>query len=273
MPNLQKIITENIEENCMMRKLCSIQEISSSSFDVLIGSSMEPSWLGENGVVNDTDTSSFVKKTIPTFDLVAQPKVSQKLLDDVAINLEEWLAIRLADDFIGAEENAFINGTGSVNNKPKGILSYVNEANGITPSVGTGTGLFSANDILDLYYSLDDKYLNNATFLMSRTVIKEIRKLKDSVSGQYLWNSALLDGQRDTLVGCPVYTSAYMPTLATESNSIILGDFKYYQIVDRIGIRILRDPFTAKPYIRFYTTKRLGGDVVDIKAFKVLKCK
>jgi HK97 family phage major capsid protein len=106
---------------------------------------------------------------------------------------------------------------------------------------------------------------------MSKTAIKEIRMLKDSVSGNYLWNPALLAGQQSSLLGCPVYTNAYMPILSAGSASIIFGDFKYYQIVDRVGIRILRDPFTAKPYIRFYTTKRVGGDVIDVNAFKILK--
>jgi HK97 family phage major capsid protein len=272
LPSVQKMLLDKIEDRCVMRKICSVQEISSSSLDILNGSGMLPSWLGETGTVSDTDTSIFTKKTIGTFDLVAQPKVTQKLIDDSAINLEEWLANRLADDFIGAEENAFINGTGALNNQPTGLLTYSGITDGIDKLVSTvSTGYFDANDILDLYYSLGDKYLNNASFLMSKTAIKEIRLLKDDVSGNYLWNPALLAWQQSTLLGCPVYTNAYMPILDNDSNSIIFGDFKYYQIVDRVGIRILRDPFTAKPYVRFYTTKRVGGDVIDVNAFKVLQ--
>jgi HK97 family phage major capsid protein len=267
------MIVEKIEESCVMRKICSVQEISTSSFDVLTSSNMTPSWLSETGTVADTDTSIFSKKTINTFDLVAQPKVSQKLLDDAAIDLEQWLADKLADDFSGAEENAFINGTGVANNQPTGLLSYVGTTNGIGEITSSNETIhFNEDDIMDLYYSLQDKYVNRASFLMPRGAMKGIRQLKDSTSGHYLWNPALLAGQEDTLLGCPIYQSSFMPAVADSSKSIIFGDFKYYQIVDRVGIRILRDPFTAKPYVRFYTTKRVGGDVIDTNAFKCLVC-
>ena len=270
-PNIQKIIIDSIEEKCIMRKICSVQEISSSSLDVIDSTNMTPSWLNETGTVSDTDTTIFSKTTINTFDLVAQPKVSQKLLDDSAIDIEQWLANRLADDFIGAEENAFINGTGSTNNQPTGILSYVGDEDGIETITSSDTSKrFTESDILDLYYSLDDKYVNNACFLMPRSAIKLIRQLKDTTSGHYLWNPALLSGQTDTLLGSPIYQSSYMPTIGKSSKSIIFGDFKYYQIVDRVGIRILRDPYTVKPYVRFYTTKRVGGDVINKDAFKCL---
>lgn len=270
-PNIQKMVYDKIDDLCIMRKICSVQTISSSSLEVIDSSGMTPSWIGETGAVNDTDTSIFSKKTINTHDLIAQPKVSQKLLDDAAIDLEEWLANRLSIDFAGAEENAFINGTGDSANQPKGILSYVGESEGIEAVTSTNSTLsFDENDILDLYYSLGDKYVNNASFLLPRTAMKQIRMLKDATSGQYLWNPALLTGTTDTLLGCPIYQSSYMPAVGKGTKSIIFGNFSYYQIVDRIGIRILRDPFTSKPYIRFYTTKRVGGDVINTDAFKGL---
>lgn len=274
-PNLQRFIIERLADRCVMRKICSVQEISTASFDVLNSSGMTPSWLSETGTVNDTDTTIFSKKTINTFDLVAQPKVTQKLIDDAAIDLEQWLGEKLADDFADAEENAFINGTGDTANQPTGLLSYIGVESGgieaITSQAATGS-LITENDIMNLYYTLSDKYVNNASFLMPRSAMKHIRQLKDATSGQYLWNPALLAGKEDTLLGCPIYQSSHMPAAAKGSKSILFGDFKYYQIVDRVGIRILRDPFTAKPYIRFYTTKRLGGDVVDTNAFKALVC-
>ena len=270
-PNIQKMVYDKIDDLCIMRKICSVQTISSSSLEVIDSSGMTPSWIGETGAVNDTDTSIFSRKTINTHDLIAQPKVSQKLLDDAAIDLEEWLANRLSIDFAGAEENAFINGTGDSANQPKGILSYVGESEGIEAVTSTNSTLsFDENDILDLYYSLGDKYVNNASFLLPRTAMKQIRMLKDATSGQYLWNPALLTGTTDTLLGCPIYQSSYMPAVGKGTKSIIFGNFSYYQIVDRIGIRILRDPFTSKPYIRFYTTKRVGGDVINTDAFKGL---
>lgn len=267
-PNIQKMIIDNVEERCVIRKIASVQEISSSALDVIDGSNMTPSWLNETGTVNDTDTSIFSKTTINTYDLVAQPKVSQKMLDDSAIDIEQWLANRLSEDFALAEEDVFINGDGE--NKPTGILKHT-EDSGITTITSTDSKLkFNEKDILDLYYSLSDKYINNACFLMPRSAMKNIRQLKDSTSGHYLWNPALLAGQEDTLLGAPIYCSSYVPAVASGSKSIIFGDFKYYQIVDRVGIRILRDPYTAKPYIRFYTTKRVGGDIIDKNAFKVL---
>ena len=270
-PNIQKMMIDTIEDNSIMRKICSVQEISSSSLDVIDGSNMTPSWLNETGTVNDTDTTIFSKTTINTFDLVAQPKVSQKLLDDSAIDIEQWLANRLAEDFIQAEEDAFINGTGATDNQPTGILSYVD--NGIESITSAdSTKHFNEEDILDLYYSLNDKYVNNASFLMPRSAMKAIRQLKDSTSGHYLWNPALLAGQVDTLLGAPIYQNSFVPPVDTASKSIIFGDFRKYQIVDRVGVRILRDPYTAKPYVRFYTTKRVGGDVIDKNAFKCLVC-
>lgn len=272
-PNIQKIMIDTIEENSIMRKICSVQEISSSSLDVIDGSNMTPSWLNETGTVNDTDTAIFSKTTINTFDLVAQPKVSQKMLDDSAIDIEQWLANRLAEDFMQAEEDAFINGTGAVDNQPTGILSYVGESGGIEAITSDDSAKhFNEEDILDLYYSLNDKYVNNASFLMPRSAMKAIRQLKDSTSGHYLWNPALLAGQVDTLLGAPIYQSSYVPVVDTASKSIIFGDFRKYQIVDRVVVRILRDPYTAKPYVRFYTTKRVGGDVIDKNAFKCLVC-
>ncbi|MDR1494661.1 MAG: phage major capsid protein [Rickettsiales bacterium] len=270
-PNIQRMIIDRIDSICVMRKICSVQEISSSSLDVIGHSAMASTWLDETGDVDDTDTSVFSRKTIETYDLVAQPRVSQRLLDDAAIDIEEWLAHRLGSDFALAEENAFINGLGKTSSQPKGILDYVGEEGGIGATTSSSTAKrFTENDILDLYYSLGDRYLNNASFLMPRTAMKHIRTLKDATSGQYLWNPALLAGQVDTLLGCPVYNSSHMPAVGSSTKSIVFGDFKYYQVVDRIGIRILRDPFTAKPYIRFYTTKRVGGDVIDIEAFKGL---
>ena len=269
-PNIQKMIIDNLQERCVIRKIASVQEISSSSLDVIDASSMTPSWFSETGTVTDTDTSIFSKTTINTYDLVAQPKVSQKMLDDAAIDMEQWLAYRLADDFADAEEDAFINGDGD--NKPKGILDYVDDGN-IEKVTSSDTKVkFTEKDILNLYYSLGDKYVNNASFLMARSTIKEIRQLKDSTSGHYLWNPALLAGQEDTLLGSPIYCSSHVPAVATSSKAIIFGDFKYYQVVDRVGIRILRDPYTAKPYVRFYTTKRVGGAVVDTNAFRCLVC-
>ncbi|GHU28965.1 hypothetical protein FACS1894152_7120 [Bacilli bacterium] len=126
------------------------------------------------------------------------------------------------------EENAFINGEGDSSNQPTGILSYVGVANGIGATTATSpTKRFTETDILDVYYSLGDKYVNSASFLMPRSAMKQIRMLKDTTSGQYLWNPALLAGQVDTLLGCPIYQSSHMPAVGQSTKSIVFGNFKY----------------------------------------------
>ena len=274
LPNIQKIITDRIADTCVMRKICSVQDISTSSLDVIDNTEFSTSWISETGTVDDTESGVLNKKTIATFDLVAQPKVTQKLLDDSAIDFENWLADQLAQDFAKAEELAFIKGTGATNNQPVGILNYEdgtdsNTIERITSS--SSENYFTENDVINLYYSLKDEYAKKGSFLMSRNTVQKVRLLKDSVSGAYLWNPALLGSTNDTLLGCPVYQSDMLDSIGASKEVMIFGDFKYYQIVDRIGIKILRDPYTAKPFIRFYTTKRIGGDVIRTEAFKILK--
>ena len=275
-PNMQRIIAGEVQNSCIMRKICSVQEISTSSLDVIDDDSFATAWNSEAGVVSDSNASILTKRTIATHDLIAQPRVTQKLIDDSSIDMEEWLAHRLAQEFSLAEENAFINGAGSGSNQPVGILNYSAGTTSTTiervASADLVDGKFDEDDILNLYYALNEKYVNRASFLMSRSAVQSVRKLKDATSGNYLWQPALLGGQEDMLLGCPVHQSSYMPAVGDNTLSIILGDFSQYQIVDRTGVRILRDPYTSKPYVRFYTTKRVGGDVIRTEAFKVLEC-
>lgn len=270
-PNMQRIIAGELNNTCFMRKICSVQTISSSALDVIDDSSFSTSWIGETGTVSDSDVSTLKKTTITAHELVAQPKVSQKMLDDSSINIEEWLAYRLSEQFAQKEEEAFLKGTGDSNNQPNGILNHTTDIDKTT-SGSSADGGITAKDIVDLYYSLGEQYAGRASFVMPRTAVSAIRMLKDTTSGAYLWQPALLGGAEDTIMGCPVYQSAYMPALAAGSLSIIVGDFKFYQIVDRTGITVLRDPYTSKPYVRFYTTKRVGGEVIRTDAFKILKC-
>lgn len=270
-PNMQRIITCELNENCFMRKICSVQTISSSALEIIDDTSFATSWISETGTVSDSNSSVLSKITIKAHELVAQPKVSQKLLDDASINIEEWLAYRLAEQFAQKEEEAFLKGTGDTNNQPTGITNYTSGI-GITTSTSKTNGGIDAKDIVSLYYSLKEQYVGRASFVMPRSAVSAIRMLKDSTSGAYLWQPALLGGKEDTLMGCPVYQSSNMPALSANSLSIIFGDFSFYQIVDRTDIRVLRDPYTSKPYVRFYTTKRVGGDVIRKEAFKMLKC-
>lgn len=270
-PNMQRIIAGEVNNNCFMRKICSVQTVSSSALEVIDDTNFSTSWISETGTVNDTDSTVLSKITIKAHDLIAQPKVTQRLLDDSSIDIEEWLAYQLAEQFAQKEEEAFLKGTGDANNQPTGITNYATGIETVISSVATDGG-FDQEDIVDLYYSLGEQYIGRSSFVMPREAVSAVRMLKDSTSGAYLWQPALLGGKEDTLMGCPVYQSAYMPSLGAGSLSIILGDFKFYQIVDRIGMQILRDPYSSKPYVRFYTTKRVGGDVTRKEAFVMLKC-
>jgi HK97 family phage major capsid protein len=268
--NMNKIIANEISESCFMRKICSVQNIGSSALEVIDDSDFATSWIDETGAVDDSDVSILTKLTIRAHELVAQPKVTQKLLDDSFINIEEFIADRLASQFSAKEEEAFLNGLGDTYNQPNGILGQVGEG---TTVISSQIASFKEQDIIDLYYLLGQKYVGKASFVMSRESVSKVRMLKDSTSGAYLWQPALLGGNEDTILGCPVYQSQYMPLPEAGASAILFGNFKYYQIVDRNDIRILRDLYTAKPYVRFYTTKRVGGDVVRKDAFAVLKCK
>ena len=272
-PNMQRLISGNLEKNSIMRKICSVQEISTSALDVIDDDdTFGTTWAAsETASVSDSTTTTMLKKTIAAHELVAQPQVTQKLIDDSAIDMEEWLAKRLAETFLEAEENAFINGTGSA--QPTGILNYSHGTTSSTiehtTSAESVDGTFTVEELLNLYYSLDEKYINKASFLTSRAMVQKIRTLKDA-SNDYIWQPGILAGQDDMLLGVPVYQNSFVPAPGDATKSLILGDFSQYQIVDRADVRILRDPFTSKPYVRFYTTKRVGGDVTRTEAFKVL---
>ncbi len=266
-------ILKTVAETSPMRQLASIESISSDSLEIIEDyNDASAGWTSETGSVSDTDTPQIGKKTIPVHELYAQPKATQKLIDDSSINIEAWLADKLADIFSRKENTAFVSGDGI--GKPRGILSYTAGTSwGQIEQVDSESdGAVTADSLFKLYYSLKEGYAARATFLMHRSVVQAVRLLKESTTGQYLWNPGLSGGAPDTLLGVPVMQAADMPIVATNSLSVALADFKAaYQIVDRVGIRTLRDPFTDKPFVKFYTTKRTGGDVVNFEAIKLLK--
>ena len=271
-PQMSNNMVKTIFENSPMRKIANIETISSESLEIIEDNDEAAAgWTTETGVVSDTATPTIGKATITAHELYAQPKATQKLIDDSAVDIESWLGEKISQIFSKTENSSFINGDGS--GKPRGILSYTAGTSwGQIEQITSGAdGAISADNIMELYYSLDENYATNASFLMNRATVEEVRKLKDS-NGHYLWNLGLAAGQADTLMGAPVYQAADMPIPATGSLSIALGDFKAgYQIVDRTGIRILRDPFTEKPFVKFYATKRVGGAVVNFDAIKLLQ--
>lgn len=274
-PNqMADLIVNIVNESSPLRALATVETISSDSLDVIEDvTDMDAAW-GDETTVRSAETTSATlgRNTIDTFELYAQPQATQKLVDDASINIEEWVARKVADKMARLEATAFISGNGTT--QPKGILTYAAGTSfGQIQQVNSGTSaVVTADSLINLYYSLKDDYARNATFLMHRTTVQAVRLLKEATTNQYLWQPGLAAGTPDSLMGVPVAVAADMPVPAAASLSIAVADFKRaYLIVDRIGIRTLRDPFTAKPFVKFYTTKRVGGEVVNTDAIKILK--
>ena len=268
---MSQTIIEIINESSPMRQLASVETISSDSLDLIEDTGdMAASWVAETDARTETTSAQIGKNNIAVYEMYAEPKATQKLIDDASIDIEQWVARKVADKFARLEATAFISGSG----QPTGILSYTaGTAWGDIQQVVSGSaGAVTSDSLVELYYSLKDDYAKRATFLMHRATVQAVRLLKDSSTDQYLWQPGLSSGTPDSLLGVPVALAADMPVPASGSLSVALGDFKRgYLIVDRIGIRTLRDPFTAKPFVMFYTTKRVGGEVVDYEAIKLLK--
>jgi HK97 family phage major capsid protein len=272
----------NIYEKSTMRQLATVQTISTDKIEGIIDNNeADAGWVSELGARSDTSTPQVGKYEIQAHEMYAMPKISQKLIDDAGTDVEAWLAGKVADKFARVEGAGFTTGNGV--GKPRGLFAYPTAATaddtrawGTFEHVKTGTnGDFTttkADPLLDLIGAFKDAYLQNASFLMRREARTKIRKLKGATSDLYLWEPGLAAGTPDRLMGYPVKIDQYVPALATDSLSLALGDFKEaYTIVDRMGVRTLRDPFTAKPYVVFYSTKRTGGGAINFEAVKFLK--
>jgi HK97 family phage major capsid protein len=277
-PDLSGRIVMKVFETSPMRAYASIQVISSDALEGLFDLNEASSgWVGETDSRAETNTPQLGKWRIPAHELYAKPKATQKLLDDASINMEAWLASKVAEKFARDEANAFVVGNGA--NKPRGFLTYGSGTTlpGTIEQFPTGaSGALAAapsggDALINALYGLKQQYRNNATWFMNRATLTLVRKAKDS-DGAYLWSPGIAAGQPATLLGYPVASFEDMPDPASNSLSIAVGDMREtYQIVDRLGIRTLRDPYSAKPYVEFYTTKRVGGDVVNFEAIKLVR--
>ena len=236
-------------------------------------------WVAETATRPETNSPTLAELTFPTMELYAMPSATQALLDDSVVNIDEWLADEIQVAFAQQEGTAFVSGDG--NNKPKGFLDYTKVANGSWSwgnigYVATGTdGAFDAttpsDDLIDFIYALKSDYRANAHWVMNRATQATIRKIKDA-DGNYIWAPPERADLSPTLMNYPIAESEDMPNIGTGSYSIAFGDFnRGYLVVDRAGIRVLRDPYSAKPYVLFYTTKRVGGGVQDFDAIKLMK--
>jgi len=235
-------------------------------------------WVSETAARPETTSPSLAELSFPTMELYAMPAASASLLDDSAVDIDTWIAQEVELAFAEQETAAFVNGNGTT--QPKGLLTYpvVDQASwtwGNLGSVSTGAaGAFASaplDTLIDTIYSVNAAYRSNGHWLMNRRVQSELRKVKDA-DGNYIWQPALTPNAMPTLLNYPVAECEDMPDLGADSLSIAFGDFnRGYLIVDRIGLRILRDPYSSKPYVLFYTTKRVGGGVQDFNAIKLIK--
>lgn len=263
-----------------MRRIATVTTIGAKAFEeVVVTAGMTASWVGETSSPSETTAPTLAKITITPGTEYVMPYATQAMLEDADFDIAAWLGEEAGYSFIAAEGAAFITGSGV--NSPKGIASYTPVANasyawGSTGYIASGkSGAFAdsspANKLFDLYHALKPMYRSNATWLMLDATLNTVRQFQDGM-GNYLWQPGLQLGQPDLLLGKPVETDDNVATVASDSYSIFFADFKRaYRIVDRRGILVLRDPFSSKPYTLFYTTKRVGGDIKNFEAIKVMK--
>jgi HK97 family phage major capsid protein len=279
------LVPDEIEAGVMrdaspIRAISGVRQVSANTYKkpfAITGAAT--GWVAETASRTQTASPTLAELAFPTMELYAMPAATQTLLEDAAVNIDEWVAEEVRVAFAEQENAAFVSGDGS--NKPKGFLAYttVAEASWAWDKIGyltTGVSAdFPASDpadkLIDLVYALKSGYRANAHWVLNRSTQGQIRKIKDG-DGNYIWRPGDAAGQQPTLMGFPIAETEDMPDIAANSFSIAFGDFgRGYLVVDRLGIRILRDPFSAKPYVLFYTTKRVGGGVQDFNAIKLLK--
>lgn len=276
-PDTSGRIVTRIFETSPMRQYASVQLISTDALEGM-GDYDEAGagWVGETEARPETTTPQLQVWRIPVHEMYAKPRATQKLLDDAAVDVEAWLARKVADRFTRLENAAFVNGDG--NGKPRGFLSYPAGTTipGQIQRIGTGvSGGFAATPdgadvLINTITAMKEAYRGGAVWAMNRGTQGAVRLLQDN-DGKYLWQPSIVAGQPSTLLGYGVAGFEDMPAIGASSLSIAFANFsEAYQIVDRLGIRVLRDPFSAKPYIEFYTTKRVGGDVLNFEAIKLV---
>ena len=279
-PQTADTIRSMLVSTSSLRSVANVVAIDATSFDVLIDrSEVGSGWATEVAATTETATPTIERISIKLHELSAMPKASQRLLDDSAFDVEGWLATKIATRFIRAEASAFINGTGV--DQPKGILLPAKVANaswvwgqlGYVPTTAAADfATTNASDcIVNLVYALVSDYRANGTFVMNSKTAGAVRKMKDA-DGRFMWGDSLQAGEPARLMGYPVLIAEDMPDVAANAHPIAFGDFaSAYTIAERPDLRILRDPFSAKPNVLFYASKRVGGDITDYAAIKLLK--
>ena len=279
-PETESRIDRALTEASPFRQLAAVRRVGTGQFKKPVSAGGAASgWAGETEARVETQAPQLELLDFPAGELYAMPAATQTLLDDGVADVDQWLADEVRDVFAAQETAAFTVGDGV--NKPMGILSYTQVEDSVQSwgnlgYIATGTaGGFDpeapVDAILDLIYAPKTRYRAGGSFIMNRRTLSEVRKFKDA-DGNYIWQPSTEAGQPSTLLGYKLTEAEDMPDVDSEGAVMAFGDFKRgYLIVDRQGVRVLRDPYSAKPYVLFYTTKRVGGGVQDFNAIKLLK--
>lgn len=265
-----------------LRSIVKVKTIETSDYRRLVNTGGTTSgWVGEEDARASTATPTLEKVDIVPGELFANAAATQRALDDMQFDAEAWLQEEVAEEFAAQEGAAIISGDG--NNKPKGFLTYTTAATGDDTRtfgeiehVATGVdGAFPASDpadiLIDLVHALSARYRQGAKFVMNSKTLAMVRKFKDA-DGNFIWRAGLSEGQPDTLLGYPVVEAEDMPDVGSDALAVAFGNFeRAYTMVERTGTRVLRDPYSNKPYVHFYATRRVGGALVNDDALKLLK--
>lgn len=267
-------LEKDLSDVSVLRRLSNVMQVSSSSVDLLLNTTgAAAGWTGEQDDRATTDSPQVQKLVVPVHEMYAKPRATQKLLDDASINVEQWLSESVAHRLAALENQAFLYGDGD--KKPTGILHF-------DTADSASWGHFAhvmydedhlIDNLVDMFAGIKGEYLGDACWLMSRATLAMVRKLKDQ-DGRHIWQPSLDAATPSTLLGHTVEICDELPPLGNNSGdvSIIFGNFKRaYQVVDRQGTTVLRDPYSSKPYVEFYTTKRVGGNVVNFESLIMLK--
>lgn len=272
-PELDRLIEARLMQASPMRQIASVRQTSAGVYRKPVSLGVGAAWAGETDARPETTTAGLSLLEFPAGELYAMPAATQTLLEDSYADVDEWLADEVEAAFSIQESAAFVSGDGA--GKPRGFLDYevVAEGSHVWGKIGSVAGDFTLNDagdqIIDLIQTPKSQFRSNGRFAMNRRTVAAVRKLKDA-DGRYLWRPGM-NGEAQTIFGYPVTELEDMPDIGTGNAAIAFGDFRRgYLIADRQGARVLRDPYSAKPYVLFYTTKRVGGGVQNFDAIKAM---
>lgn len=280
---MSREIYKLIDADSPMRAVCGVRLVGTEDIKQLVDiGGLTTGWVAETTARPATNSPQLAQVT-PTFgEIYAMPAATQKAIDDIFFDVEAWLVDSTASKFAKEENAAFTTGDGT--NKPKGLLAATMAKTGddtrafgtfqyLATGVAAGMPATNPSDLLiDLVTSLKSRYYRNARFMMNRQTLATVRKWKDS-QNNYLWQPGLQSGEPNSILGFPYTYNDDMPSIGANALCVAFGDFREaYIILDRTGIRLLRDPYTNKPYVNFYITKRVGNMILNSEAVKLIKC-